>query len=75
MFFRFIEKKKLSIRAKITDVAESNITLNDGLKINVNLGQLIEKSTFTLNQKTGIKLSHPLLTTTYFFDFTIENQI
>jgi hypothetical protein len=42
------------------DVAESN-TLNDGLKINVNLGQLIEKSTFTLNQKTGIKLGHQLL--------------
>jgi hypothetical protein len=36
------------------DVAESN-TLNDGLKNNVNLDQLIEKSTFTRNQKNWYK--------------------
>ncbi len=47
MFFPFLFKRKSfqyerEVRI-ITDVANHNITLNDGLKINVNLEQLIEK--------------------------------
>jgi hypothetical protein len=41
---------------RISDVAESKITLNDGLKLNVDIDQLIQTIYIHRNQKTGIKL-------------------
>jgi hypothetical protein len=44
-FFRFYSRRKAfntSVKRIISDVAESNITLNDGLKINVDIDQLIQ---------------------------------
>jgi hypothetical protein len=43
MFFRFYSRKSFQYEREvriISDVAESNITLNDGLKINVDIDQL-----------------------------------
>jgi hypothetical protein len=44
-FFPFYSNEKLSVRAwsPISDVSDNMISLNDGLKINVNIDQLIEK--------------------------------
>jgi hypothetical protein len=44
-FFLFIQEKSFQYEREvriISDVAESNITLNDGLKINVDIDQLIQ---------------------------------
>jgi hypothetical protein len=53
-------------------VAESNIT-NDGLKINVDIDQLIQTIYIHRNQKTGIKLVIQLVKQLG-FDFTIEKS-
>jgi hypothetical protein len=52
----FYSKKSFQYEREvvISDVAESKITINDGLKLNVDINQLIQTITFT--RETGIKL-------------------
>jgi hypothetical protein len=69
MFFPFLFKRKSfqyerEVRI-ITDVADTKITLNDGLKINVDISQLIEKMYKNLVIELVEKLG---------FDFTIEKS-
>jgi hypothetical protein len=78
MFFPFLFKRKSfqyerEVRI-ITDVAESNITLNDGLKINVNLGQLIEKIYIHPKSENWYKNLVIQLVKQLGFDFTIEKS-
>jgi hypothetical protein len=78
MFFPFLFKRKSfqyerEVRI-ISDVAESNITLNDGLKINVNLDQLIEKIYIHPKSENWYKNLVIQLVKQLGFDFTIEKS-
>jgi hypothetical protein len=78
MFFPFLFKRKSfqyerEVRI-ITDVAESNITLNDGLKINVDLDQLIEKIYIHPKSENWYKNLVIQLLKQLGFDFTIEKS-
>jgi hypothetical protein len=78
MFFPFLFKRKSfqyerEVRI-ISDVAESNITLNDGLKINVDLSQLIEKIYIHPKSENWYKNLVIQLVKQLDFDFTIEKS-
>ena len=78
MFFPFLFKRKSfqyerEVRI-ITDVADSNIKLNDGLKINVNISQLIEKIYIHPKSENWYKKLVIQLVTQLGFDFEIEKS-
>ncbi|CAM2906929.1 DUF2971 domain-containing protein [Flavobacterium frigoris] len=78
MFFPFLFKRKSfqyerEVRI-ISDVAESNITLNDGLKINVDLSQLIDKIYIHPKSENWYKNLVIQLVKQLGFDFTIEKS-
>jgi hypothetical protein len=78
MFFPFLFKRKSfqyerEVRI-ISDVAESNITLNDGLKINVDLSRLIDKIYIHPKSENWYKNLVIQLVKQLGFDFTIEKS-
>ncbi|HEY4617122.1 MAG TPA: hypothetical protein VIH09_02900 [Flavobacterium sp.] len=78
MFFPFLFKRKSfqyerEVRI-ITDVAENKITLNDGLKINVNIDQLIEKIYIHPKSENWYKNLVIELVKQLGFDFAIEKS-
>ena len=78
MFFPFLFKRKSfqyerEVRI-ISDVAESSITLNDGLKINVNLDQLIERIYIHPKSENWYKNLVIQLVKQLGFDFKIEKS-
>jgi len=78
MFFPFLFKRKSfqyerEVRI-ITDVADSNIKLNDGLKINVDISQLIEKIYIHPKSENWYKKLVIQLVTQLGFDFDIEKS-
>jgi hypothetical protein len=78
MFFPFLFKRKSfqyerEVRI-ITDVADSNIKLNDGLKINVDISQLIEKIYIHPKSENWYKKLVIQLVTQLGFDFEIEKS-
>jgi len=78
MFFPFLFKRKSfqyerEVRI-ISDVAESNITINDGLKINVDISQLIEKIYIHPKSENWYKNLVIQLVKQLGFDFTIEKS-
>jgi hypothetical protein len=78
MFFPFLFKRKSfqyerEVRI-ISDVAESKITLNDGLKINVDLSQLIERIYIHPKSENWYKNLVIELVKQLGFDFTIEKS-
>lgn len=78
MFFPFLFKRKSfqyerEVRI-ISDVAESTITLNDGLKINVNIDQLIEKIYIHPKSENWYKNLVIQLVKQLGFDFKIEKS-
>jgi hypothetical protein len=78
MFFPFLFKRKSfqyerEVRI-ISDVAESKITLNDGLKINVDISQLIEKIYIHPKSENWYKNLVIQLVKQLGFDFTIEKS-
>ena len=78
MFFPFLFKRKSfqyerEVRI-ITDVADSTIILNDGLKINVNINQLIEKIYIHPKSENWYKNLVIQLVKQLDFDFTIEKS-
>lgn len=78
MFFPFLFKRKSfqyerEVRI-ITDVAEDNIKLNDGLKINVDINQLIEKIYIHPKSENWYKNLVIQLVKQLGFDFQIEKS-
>jgi len=78
MFFPFLFKRKSfqyerEVRI-ISDVTESDITLNDGLKINVDINQLIEKIYIHPKSENWYKNLVIELVSKLGFDFTIEKS-
>jgi hypothetical protein len=78
MFFPFLFKRKSfqyerEVRI-ISDVAESKITLNDGLKISVDLSQLIERIYIHPKSENWYKNLVIELVKQLGFDFTIEKS-
>jgi len=78
MFFPFLFKRKSfqyerEVRI-ITDVDKNNITLNDGLKINIDIGQLIEKIYIHPKSENWYKNLVIQLVKQLGFDFTIEKS-
>jgi hypothetical protein len=78
MFFPFLFKRKSfqyerEVRI-ISDVSESNIKLNDGLKINVDINQLIEKIYIHPKSENWYKNLVIQLVEQLGFDFTIEKS-
>ena len=78
MFFPFLFKRKSfqyerEVRI-ISDVSESNIKLNDGLKINVDINQLIEKIYIHPKSENWYKNLVIELVSKLGFDFTIEKS-
>nr|WP_315199484.1 DUF2971 domain-containing protein [uncultured Flavobacterium sp.] len=78
MFFPFLFKRKSfqyerEVRI-ITDVADNNIKLNDGLKINVDINQLIEKIYIHPKSENWYKNLVIQLVTQLGFDFEIEKS-
>jgi hypothetical protein len=78
MFFPFLFKRKSfqyerEVRI-ITDVAETKITLNDGLKINVDISQLIEKIYIHPKSENWYKNLVIELVEKLGFGFTIEKS-
>ena len=78
MFFPFLFKRKSfqyerEVRI-ITDVTQSNIKLNDGLKINVDINQLIEKIYIHPKSENWYKNLVIELVSKLGFDFTIEKS-
>jgi hypothetical protein len=78
MFFPFLFKRKSfqyerEVRI-ITDVADNNIKLNDGLKINVDISQLIEKIYIHPKSENWYKKLVIQLVTQLGFDFEIEKS-
>jgi hypothetical protein len=78
MFFPFLFKRKSfqyerEVRI-ISDVSKSKITLNDGLKINVDLGQLIERIYIHPKSENWYKNLVIELVKQLGFDFTIEKS-
>jgi hypothetical protein len=78
MFFPFLFKRKSfqyerEVRI-ISDVSESNIKLNEGLKINVDINQLIEKIYIHPKSENWYKNLVIQLVEQLGFDFTIEKS-
>lgn len=78
MFFPFLFKRKSfqyerEIRI-LSDVTDSNIKLNEGLKINVNINQLIEKIYIHPKSENWYKNLVIQLVEQLGFDFTIEKS-
>jgi hypothetical protein len=78
MFFPFLFKRKSfqyerEVRI-ITDVADSNIKLNDGLKINVDINQLIDKIYIHPKSENWYKKLVIQLVAQLGFDFEIEKS-
>jgi hypothetical protein len=78
LFFPFLFKRKSfqyerEVRI-ITDVGDSNIKLNDGLKINVDISQLIEKIYIHPKSENWYKKLVIQLVTQLGFDFEIEKS-
>lgn len=78
MFFPFLFKRKSfqyerEVRI-ISDVSESNVKLNDGLKINVDINQLIEKIYIHPKSENWYKNLVIELVSKLGFDFTIEKS-
>jgi hypothetical protein len=78
MFFPFLFKRKSfqyerEVRI-ISDVGERNITLNDGLKINIDINQLIEKIYIHPKSENWYKNLVIELVKELGFDFTIEKS-
>jgi hypothetical protein len=78
MFFPFLFKRKSfqyerEVRI-ISDVTQSNIKLNDGLKINVNINQLIEKIYIHPKSENWYKKLVIELVSKLGFDFVIEKS-
>lgn len=78
MFFPFLFKRKSfqyerEVRI-ITDVADSNIKLNDGLKINVDINQLIDKIYIHPKSENWYKKLVIQLVAPLGFDFEIEKS-
>ena len=78
MFFPFLFKRKSfqyerEVRI-ISDVTQSNIKLNDGLKINVDINQLIEKIYIHPKSENWYKNLVIQLVKQLGFDFTIEKS-
>ena len=78
MFFPFLFKRKSfqyerEVRI-ITDIAENNITINEGLKINVDINQLIEKIYIHPKSENWYKNLVIQLVKQLGFDFTIEKS-
>jgi hypothetical protein len=78
MFFPFLFKRKSfqyerEIRI-LTDVADNNIKLNDGLKINVDINQLIEKIYIHPKSENWYKNLVIQLVKQLGFDFEIEKS-
>jgi hypothetical protein len=78
MFFPFLFKRKSfqyerEVRI-ITDVADNNITLNDGLKISVNIDELIEKIYIHPKSENWYKNLVIELVKQLGFDFAIEKS-
>ncbi len=78
MFFPFLFKRKSfqyegEVRI-ITDIGESNIKINEGLKINVNINQLIEKIYIHPKSENWYKNLVIQLVKQLGFDFTIEKS-
>jgi hypothetical protein len=78
MFFPFLFKRKSfqyerEVRI-ITDIAESNIKINEGLKINVDISQLIEKIYIHPKSENWYKNLVIQLVKQLGFDFTIEKS-
>jgi hypothetical protein len=78
LFFPFLFKRKSfqyerEVRI-ITDVADNNIKLNDGLKINVDISQLIEKIYIHPKSENWYKNLVIQLVTQLGFDFEIEKS-
>lgn len=78
MFFPFLFKRKSfqyerEVRI-ISDVTQSNIKLNDGLKINVDINQLIEKIYIHPKSENWYKNLVIQLVKELGFDFTIEKS-
>ncbi|REG94075.1 DUF2971 domain-containing protein [Flavobacterium aquicola] len=78
MFFPFLFKRKSfqyerEVRI-ITDVADSNIKLNDGLKINIDISQLIEKIYIHPKSENWYKNLVIQLVKQLGFDFEIEKS-
>lgn len=78
IFFPFLFKRKSfqyerEVRI-ISDVSESNIKLNDGLKINVDINQLIEKIYIHPKSENWYKNLVIELVSKLGFDFTIEKS-
>ncbi|MBC5837234.1 hypothetical protein [Flavobacterium muglaense] len=78
MFFPFLFKRKSfqyerEVRI-ITDVADSTITLNDGLKINIDINQLIEKIYIHPKSENWYKNLVIQLVKQLDFNFTIEKS-
>jgi hypothetical protein len=78
MFFPFLFKRKSfqyerEVRI-ISDVTQSNVKLNDGLKINVDINQLIEKIYIHPKSENWYKNLVIQLVKQLGFDFTIEKS-
>ena len=78
MFFPFLFKRKSfqyegEVRI-ITDIGESDIKINDGLKINVDINQLIEKIYIHPKSENWYKNLVIRLVKQLGFDFTIEKS-
>ena len=78
MFFPFLFKRKSfqyerEVRI-LSDVTQSNIKLNDGLKINVDINQLIEKIYIHPKSENWYKNLVIELVSKLGFDFTIEKS-
>lgn len=78
MFFPFLFKRKSfqyegEVRI-ITDIGESDIKINEGLKINVNINQLIEKIYIHPKSENWYKNLVIQLVKQLGFDFTIEKS-
>ena len=78
MFFPFLFKRKSfqyerEVRI-ITDIAENNIKINEGLKINIDINQLIEKIYIHPKSENWYKNLVIQLVKQLGFDFTIEKS-
>jgi hypothetical protein len=75
-FFPFIQTKSFQYEREgiLSDVSDNNISLNDGLKINVNIDQLIEKIYIHPKSENWYKDLVINLVKQLGFDFTIEKS-
>ena len=78
LFFPFLFKRKSfqyerEVRI-ITDVSKNNLTINDGLKININIDQLIERIYIHPKSENWYKNLVIQLVKKLGYDFTIEKS-